>query len=131
MCNCVSKTSLTKTPFYLHTTCIHILLLSRSSTLEPDCEDYGQAVQYKGGLASMETAFILDDHHTFPVGKVITVCGNTYRMLRETRFEQYFVFFGDFTRHFGLYEGCGKAIPFVSASAAGGGGGGGGGGSCC
>jgi hypothetical protein len=50
-------------------------------------------------------------------------------MLHETRFEEYFEFFGDFTRHFGLYEGCGKAIPFVSASAAGGGGGGGG--SCC
>ena len=78
----------------------------------------------------METTFTLDDHHTFPVGKVMTVCGNSYRMLNETRFAKYFDFFGDFKQHFGLYEGCGKTIPFASAGAAVGGGSGGGG-SCC
>lgn len=84
--------------------------------LEPDCEDYGQAVVYKGGVAHSEHAFVLDDHHTFRKGKIEQVCGNTWLMLAETRFAEYFDFFGNFSEHFGLFEGCGKATPFSSAS---------------
>ncbi len=31
--------------------------------LEPACEDYGQAVIYRGGVAEQEQAFALDEHH--------------------------------------------------------------------
>ncbi|HSD92787.1 MAG TPA: methyltransferase domain-containing protein, partial [Methyloceanibacter sp.] len=49
--------------------------------LEPACEDYGQAVIYKGGVAEQPHAFELDGHHLIEKGKIFPVCGNTWRML--------------------------------------------------
>ena len=80
--------------------------------LEPQCEDYGQAVIYKGGLPHAEDVFRLDKHHCIERGKVVPVCGNTWRMLGETRFAPYFHFIGDFSRHYGIFDGCGTALPF-------------------
>jgi SAM-dependent methyltransferase len=80
--------------------------------LESDCEDYGQAVAYKGGMIGAEHAFDLDDHHHFPKGKIMTVCGNTYRMLNDTRFAPFFDFYGNWETHYGMFEGCGGAMPF-------------------
>ena len=192
-------------------------------TLEPDCEDYGQAVIYHGTLPDHPYFFRLDNHHKIMTGKVINyvischvischlmschviscqvischlmschlmsshvmsshvmsshvischlmsshlmschlmsshlischlisshsfkidnqivsyfimynslcssiylyfqvfpVCGNTYRMLNETRFKNHFTFIGDFSRHFGLFQGCGKTAPFLDSYA--------------
>lgn len=80
--------------------------------LEPDCEDYGQAVIYRGGIAGHEHRFILDKHHAIDAGRVFPVCGNTWRMLHESRFAPHFDFIGDFERHFGLFPGCGGGLPF-------------------
>lgn len=80
--------------------------------LENDCEDYGQAVAYNGSIEGEEHAFDLDDHHHFPKGKMITVCGNTYKMLNETRFKDHFDFYGTWDTHYGIFEGCGGAMPF-------------------
>lgn len=80
--------------------------------LESDCEDYGQAVAFKGGISYVSDAFTLDDHHVFPKGKVMPVCGNTYKMLHDTRFKDYFDFYGTWDTHFGIFEGCGGAMPF-------------------
>ena len=80
--------------------------------LEPQCEDYGQAVIYKGGIEHFEHAFVLDKHHVIEKGKVFPVCGNTYRMLNETRFKPYFEFIGDWSTHYGIFEGCGSSLPF-------------------
>ena len=80
--------------------------------LEPSCEDYGQAVIYKGTIENAEKIFHLDAHHTIEAGKVFPVCGNTWRMLAETRFAPHFEFIGDFSTHYGLFEGCGEAAPF-------------------
>lgn len=82
--------------------------------LEPFCEDYGQAVIYKGGLAHAEDLFVLDKHHAIERGKVFPVCGNTWRMLKETRFAPYFDFIGDFSTHYGVFAGCGTGLPFDS-----------------
>ena len=82
--------------------------------LEPFCEDYGQAVIYKGGLAHAEDLFVLDKHHAIERGKVFAVCGNTWRMLKETRFAPYFDFIGDFSTHYGVFAGCGTGLPFDS-----------------
>jgi SAM-dependent methyltransferase len=84
--------------------------------LETACEDYGQAVRYRGGVAGFETAFVLDKHHTFEVGRIAPVCGNTWRMLRESRFGWHFEYFGDFSRHLGIFKGCGSDLPFSSAT---------------
>lgn len=87
--------------------------LMKIDALESDCEDYGQAVTYKGGIPENDLAFELDGHHYFPKGKIITVCGNTYRMLNETRFQQYFDFYGNWETHYGIFEGCGRNMPFT------------------
>lgn len=86
--------------------------LFKINELESDCEDYGQAVKYLGGIPEHDTYFDLDGHHRFEQGKVEAVCGNTLRMLKNTRFKPYFEFYGNWQQHFGLFEGCGKEIPF-------------------
>lgn len=80
--------------------------------LESDCEDYGQAVVYKGTIPNLNHAFDLDDHHHFPKGKMMTVCGNTYKMLNDTRFKKHFDFYGNWDTHYGIFEGCGGSMPF-------------------
>lgn len=86
--------------------------LFKIDDLEKDCEDYGQAVAYKGGIPENDNFFDLDDHHHFPKGKIMTVCGNTYKMLFDTRFKPYFEFYGDWSTHYGIFEGCGGKMPF-------------------
>ena len=67
--------------------------------------------------APMLPSFDLDGHHHFPAGKVMPVCGNTFRMLHQTRFRPHFNFYGgDFAQHFGIFEGCGKNMPFATTS---------------
>ncbi len=83
--------------------------------LEPACEDYGQAVVYRGYIPEAPDVFVFDKHHRFETDKVIPVCGNTWRMLAETRFARHFDFIGDFSKHFGIFENCGLAMPFDGA----------------
>lgn len=86
--------------------------LMKLPKLESDCEDYGQAVRYKGTIKHEKEQFVLDDHHIFESGRIYTVCGNTYMMLHDTRFKEHFDFWGDFSTHYGIFEGCGGAAPF-------------------
>ena len=87
--------------------------------LESDCEDYGQAVIYKGTIAESPTMFILDGHHLIEKGRVFTVCGNTWHMLASTRFAEHFEFIGDFSTHYGIFPGCGGITPFIQLETAG------------
>jgi hypothetical protein len=48
---------------------------------------------------------------------VFPVCGNSFRMLQATRFAPHFDFIGDFSRHFGLFPGCGSSLPFTGVAA--------------
>lgn len=80
--------------------------------LESACEDYGQAVIYKGTIPHAPHGFALDDHHYMEAGKVFPVCGNTWKMLAETRHAAHFDFIGDFSTHYGIFEGCGGESPF-------------------
>jgi hypothetical protein len=85
--------------------------------LEPMCEDYGQAVIYRGGILHSEEFFLLDGHHKIAKGKVFPVCGNSWRMLADTRFAPYFDFIGDWSTHYGIFEGCGTTMPFADQAA--------------
>ena len=85
--------------------------------LETACEDYGQAVVYRGSVAEQPDAFELDGHHLMERGKVFPVCGNSWRILADTRFARHFDFIGDFSTHYGIFPGCGTSIPFASAAA--------------
>ena len=80
--------------------------------LEPACEDYGQCVVYKGNIDHHEEAFILDKHHHIETGRHFPVCGNTWRMLQESRFKPHFEFYGDMSKHFGIFANCGTVLPF-------------------
>lgn len=97
--------------------------LFKLDELEPACEDYGQAVIYRGTVEHCPQEFVLDKHHRIPAGKVFPVCGNTWRMLHDTRFQPHFEFIGNWNTHYGIFEGCGTALPFdgdSSETAAGG-----------
>ena len=80
--------------------------------LESQCEDYGQAVRYKGTVAGQERVFELDGHHHIETGRMFPICGNSWKMLSDTRFAGHFEFFGDFATHYGVYPDCGIAVPF-------------------
>ncbi|MBP6546488.1 MAG: hypothetical protein KA220_07210 [Phenylobacterium sp.] len=90
--------------------------LFKLAGLEPACEDYGQAVVYRGDIAGHEQSFMLDKHHRMDTGRVFPVCGNTWRMLQETRLRPHFDFIGDFSRHFGVFAGCGGGLPFTAGN---------------
>ncbi|WPZ03018.1 methyltransferase domain-containing protein [Blastomonas marina] len=80
--------------------------------LEIQCEDYGQAVRYKGTVPGQERVFELDAHHHIEAGRMFPICGNSWKMLAETRFAEHFEFFGDFSTHYGVFPDCGIAMPF-------------------
>lgn len=105
-------------------------LFKMDEFLEPACEDYGQAVIYKGTIPRAQSSFKLDKGHVFEAGKVHTVCGNTWYMLEKNpQMKPHFQFIGDFSRHYGIFEGCGSSMPYdrvVSDSTKGGKGG-----ACC
>lgn len=85
--------------------------------LELACEDHGQSVVYRGTIPHHAHAFRLDKHHFIETGRQFPVCGNTWRMLHDTRFIKHFDFYGDFDRHFGIFPGCGMGIPFAGTAA--------------
>ncbi|MGR3493140.1 MAG: methyltransferase domain-containing protein [Shimia sp.] len=86
--------------------------------LEDRCEDYGQAVIYKGTIENAPHKLTLDGHHVIETGKVFPVCGNTWKMLADTRLAEHFTFIGDFSTHYGVFEGCGQGSPFEEKAAA-------------
>lgn len=86
--------------------------------LDPQCEDYGQAVRYRGTIAGSERVFELDGHHAIEQGRLFPVCGNTMKMLAETRFAHHFDVFGDFSKHYGIFTGCGVDSPFKASDVA-------------
>lgn len=91
--------------------------LFKLAGLEPQCEDYGQAVIYKGTVPGEEQMFHLDDHHAIERGRIFPVCGNSWLMLAETRFAPHFEFIGNFDTHYGVFPGCGTAVPFGQSDA--------------
>lgn len=88
--------------FYSHT------VRAFKCDFEDICEDYGHVAWYKGSIPESPHAFALDDHHLFKTGMPMLVCGNTVKMLTETRYKEHFKVVGDFSTHYGVF-GCGPA----------------------
>jgi len=86
--------------------------------LEPHCEDYGQAVIYKGTLDRYPSGWLLDKHHYFEKGRIKDVCGNTFNMLHKSLLKEHFDFVGSFDTHFGIFDGCGTSMPYDPVDAA-------------
>ncbi len=91
--------------------------LFKIAGLEPQCEDYGQAVRYRGTVTGQEQTFHLDAHHAIEKGRIMPVCGNSWLMLADTRFAGHFDFIGDFGTHYGVFPGCRAAVPFERSNA--------------
>jgi SAM-dependent methyltransferase len=87
--------------------------LFKIDELEADCEDFGQSVIYKGSIAESSDVFKLDENHIINKDEEFAVCGNSYLMLKESRFAPHFEFKGDFSEHKGIFEGCGKSAPIA------------------
>jgi len=92
--------------------------LMKLDNLDAACEDYGQAVIYKGGIEGMEQKFELDIEHHIEEGRVFPVCGNTLAMLKDTRFAPYFDVVGSGDIHFGLFPGCAAPDVFAEVTTA-------------
>ena len=89
--------------------------------LETLCEDYGQAVRYKGTMDGARHAYVLDDHHVFETGKWYEVCGNTAAMVGESWTKDHFDVIGDRSTHSGLFGGCLPSVVDESPAVASGG----------
>jgi arsenite methyltransferase len=85
--------------------------LFKIKDLENECEDYGHEVTYKGTLRESEEAFKLDNGHIFKKCEKVKICGNSYRMLKDTRFKEHFDFEGNWDTHLGLFDTCGTESP--------------------
>mmetsp|Transcript_45874 Transcript_45874/g.111750 ORF Transcript_45874/g.111750 Transcript_45874/m.111750 type:complete len:373 (+) Transcript_45874:82-1200(+) len=91
--------------------------------LETLCEDYGQAVKYKGTIEGSEDAYTLDNGHTFEAGKLALVCGNSAAMCGEQGvcwLSKHFEIIGDRSTHYGLFP-CGPKDDAIKADAPAGG----------
>ncbi|MBT5029500.1 MAG: methyltransferase domain-containing protein [Nitrospina sp.] len=71
---------------------------------EDICENFGHVAYYKGSIPEFPHGFTLDDHHYFQSGVPVPVCGNTSKMLSETRFGEHFNVIGDFSTHYGPFD---------------------------
>ena len=92
-------------------------LFNMKNELESSCEEYGQAVKYKGTIPRAPSIWKLDKTHVFETNKIIPVCGNSWTMLKQNKqLEPHFDFLGDFSHHYGIFEGCGTNMPFDKSS---------------
>eukprot|EP00884_Botryococcus_braunii_P012585 jgi/Botrbrau1/21327/Bobra.0184s0037.1 len=75
--------------------------------LEPNCEEYGQAVIYKGTMPGQELEYRLDVKHAFEKGRIMPVCGNTAALLGEDGLSwlaPHFKVLGSRETHFGPFR---------------------------
>jgi len=91
--------------------------------LETLCEDYGQAVKYKGTIKGQDNAYRLDDGHLFEKNKIALVCGNSAAMLGEggvSWLAKHFEIIGDRAVHYGEFPCHGPPAPLGGDPTAGG-----------
>lgn len=58
--------------------------------LEDACEDFGQVAVYGGTIPGHPDRLVFDDHHVFPAGDAVRICGNTSDMLTGSRYAEHF-----------------------------------------
>lgn len=71
---------------------------------EDICENYGHVAFYRGTIPEYPHAYALDDHHVFTKGLPLPICGNTAKMIQETRYREHFQVIGDFSTHYGAFD---------------------------
>ncbi|NND55108.1 MAG: methyltransferase domain-containing protein [Gammaproteobacteria bacterium] len=72
---------------------------------ESAAENYGQQAVYRGTVAESPDALRLDQHFRFEAGTPTPVCGNTARIIEQSRFSAHFDILGSRCCHLGAFEG--------------------------
>ncbi len=90
--------------------------LFKVAELEDKCEDYGQLITYKGTIPESPDFFQLDEQNLIEKGKEHKVSGNTFSMLKNSRYHKHFEFQGDFSEHQGPFSKDDVKNPFHKAS---------------
>lgn len=93
--------------------------LFKLASLEPTRENYGQQVIYKGSVEDNSDQLVFDEGNIFPTSEPVPVCGNTFRMLSESRYFDDFEFKGDAETHLGRFTVPGEANLMASVAATG------------
>ena len=78
-------------------------------------ENYGRSATYRGTLAQHPDSFPLDRQHNFLRGEATPVSGNTWQILRQSRFWEHFDFIDGPGKHLGPFA---PAIDLDPATAA-------------
>lgn len=89
--------------------------LFKSPDLELTHEDYGLKVIYKGTLAHFPEKFKFDQQYEFATGVATKVCGNTWKILANSRFSTHFEWIGDFDEHYGAFNSDSCLMPIDTA----------------
>ncbi|KAJ1477871.1 S-adenosyl-L-methionine-dependent methyltransferase [Baffinella frigidus] len=100
--------------FIRHARAAGYRLFKLPGQLETLCEDYGQAVKYKGTIKGQDNAYRLDDGHLFEKNKIALVCGNSAAMLGEggvSWLAKHFEIIGDRAVHYGEFPCHGPPAP--------------------
>jgi len=80
--------------------------------LDPGAEDDGQTVTYRGNLSGYPDSWSLDRDRRFPIGHAVAVSTNTYRILRASRFADYFEVDAGRGAHRGPFPSGSDSNPF-------------------
>lgn len=91
----------------------------KTSGLTTTNEDHGETATYLGGITDKEDSFVFDEHYTFCKGKAVSICSNTAKILKSSRFGKFFEFSetGEFAGDHAIqtkdgdfyYQGCAAA----------------------
>jgi SAM-dependent methyltransferase len=90
--------------------------LFRVANAEAGREDYGQEAVYRGTIPEHPAEFRLDKDSLFRAGEPTPVCGNTYRLLKSSRFSVHFELIGDDSHHLGAFGSTIGDFPFSKAA---------------
>ncbi len=96
--------------------CSATLRLFKLDGMEATREDYGQTVQYLGSIPHHVEQLVLDRFQTFPAGVPVAVCGNTFRMIRDSRLGEHFRFDDAKCEHLGPFDVSREKLTFGSGS---------------
>lgn len=93
--------------------CSATFRLFRLQGVEAGSEDYGQRAVYKGTLPGMPDQFRLDTDSVFHNGLPEPVCGNTARLLGQSRFSAHFEIIGSQCCHLGAFGSSNADLSFA------------------
>lgn len=91
--------------------------LFKNDSLEAGEENYNLSLKYLGNIAESEEEFILDDNAKFKTGEMKAVSGNTFKILKSSRYSENFEFLGNLNTHYGIFDDKKSKIPFSKPKA--------------